>query len=128
MCGLLNAYSKKEHVLYGERSSDTRATGGHSTNSGSVQVAGQLRVSSNGVREALVDIDGVRKSNNGGVSTLFLADCSDDDIMREFSEGIKSGARRHEDGYVVRTPSGVNIQFYTRSDGKIKTFFPIFED
>ncbi len=120
---------KRSHVLYGEvNASGTKATGGHSTYSGEVVTVGDVEVASNGVRRARVTIDGYEKTNNGGKSTLFPEDWSDVDIMREFSDGLKSGAVPSNGGYKVTTPGGVDIQFYIKNGtDEISTFYPVFE-
>lgn len=118
---------RQSHVLEGQLSG-TRATGGHSTNSGSVQIVGEVQVASNGVRQAPVTINDVPKSNNRGVSTLFPEEWSDTRILNEFSEGLSNGASTHPaGGFVTTTPSGVNIRFHRNSSGEITTFFPMFE-
>lgn len=115
-------YSRREHVLYG----DSNAKGGHSTNSGDVVPRGEVEVADNGVRRAIVDINGVEKSNYGGKSTLFPESWTDADIMREFSEGLTNGSVRANGGYITTTPSGVRVQFYLSGDN-VRSFYPVFE-
>ncbi|EFO29948.1 hypothetical protein TRICHSKD4_5789 [Roseibium sp. TrichSKD4] len=116
------------HVLHG----DVRAsgpTGGHSTNSGSVKTIGNVEVGHGGVRRAQVAIHGQAKSNNGGVSTLFPASWSDQRILREFSQGLRTGVTSSNPITGVPrvvSPSGVTIEFIRRG-GEIKTFYPVFE-
>ncbi|KZL15776.1 polymorphic toxin-type HINT domain-containing protein [Pseudovibrio sp. Ad37] len=119
--------SRVDHVLKGDVGPNG-PTGGHSTNSGSVQTVGQVEVGHGGVRRAQVEIHGQPKSNNGGVTTLFPDGWSDQRIVTEFSQGLRTGATSTGPGGNPRvvTPSGVTVE-YVRSGDRIVTFYPIFE-
>jgi hypothetical protein len=78
------------------------------------------------VCDAQVSINGVNKINGGGYSTLFLEGWSDEKIVREFSEGLKSGSTvLGPFGRETVTPSGVTIKYFVMK-GRIDTFYPVF--
>jgi filamentous hemagglutinin len=122
------AESKRDHVLKGEYISPKNVKGGHSTNSGDVVIVGKVETGVGDVRKAKVEINGHPKTNNNGESTLFPESWSDEDIMREFSEGLKLGSVPNNRGQLVTTPGGVKIQYYTNPTGSITTFYPLFEE
>lgn len=119
-----------KHVLQGEHGTNT-VKGGHSTNNENVEIT-DIRADDNGVREAHVSVDGKPKTNGYGpnrdIGTLFPEEWSDQRIVDEFSEGLRSGAFPHPaGGDFVTSPSGVKIKFYKTGMGVITTFFPLID-
>ena len=116
------------HVLNGEVGVKG-ATGGHSTNSGSVKIIGDIETGYAGVRQAKVTINGNVKSINDGISTLFPESWSDKEIIGEFAKGLRTGitSRNPKSGLPrVVTPRGVTIEFAMKGN-QIKTFYPVFQ-
>ncbi|WP_339278867.1 EndoU domain-containing protein [Paenibacillus sp. FSL W8-1187] len=117
-----------EHILDGELNRRGRGVGYHyegmPTARGRVIPGTESPPNAHGVYQAQVEIDGVPKTGNQGMSTFFPKDMSPQQIVDSINEAFAN--QRHVTGntYTGTTSSGMRIDMYLDRSGSIISAFP----
>ncbi|MFM7488087.1 MAG: EndoU domain-containing protein, partial [Cytophagales bacterium] len=62
--------------------------------------------------------------SNGGYSTFFPEDCSEEKTLEAISEAYRGKRKVNGELYEGKTKDGITIQFYAKPDGFIASAFP----
>jgi len=121
-----------KHVFEGEINARGQAVGYHSEvmpNSPGRPIPGtESSPNQYGVYRAEIEVNGVPKTSNGGISTFFPKDWDAQEIVNAINEAYRNkqfvpGTRNT---YVGDLPNGMEIQMYINGDGKIISAYPLY--
>ncbi|SDY99908.1 EndoU nuclease [Bacillus sp. 166amftsu] len=121
-----------KHVFEGEINARGQAVGYHSEvmpNSPGRPISGtESSPNQYGVYRAEIEVNGVPKTSNGGISTFFPEDWDTQEIVNAINEAYRNkqfvpGTRNT---YVRDLPNGMEIQMYINGDGKIISAYPLY--
>ncbi|YCA45491.1 EndoU domain-containing protein [Bacillus sp. JZ8] len=119
-----------EHVLQGEINWSGKAVGFHyeglPSQKGNVIPGTATVPNSNGVYEAKVEVNGILKTANNGMSSFFPKDMSPQQIVDSINEAYnnKSFVEGTRNTYTGKTSTGIEINMYLNKQGKIISAFP----
>ncbi|MFL0252543.1 EndoU domain-containing protein [Clostridium neuense] len=122
-----------EHILEGQLNARGKAVGFHyegmPTAKGKIIPGTESAPNEFGVYTAKVEVDGVPKTANGGMSSFFPKNWSAQDIVDGINEayGSKEFVRGSRNTFRGKTSQGIRIEMYIDSaTGKIISAFPIY--
>jgi len=119
-----------EHILEGEINRQGEAVGFHyeglSTAKGKVVEGTRTDPDTNGVYEAEVEIDGIKKSGNKGISTFFPLYWSTQEVIDGINEAYETKQFISGNTYEGLTEEGIVIRMYLDEEEKIISAFPIY--
>ncbi|MBJ8027868.1 EndoU domain-containing protein [Bacillus cereus group sp. N21] len=121
-----------KHVFEGEINARGQAVGYHSevipNSPGRLMPGTESSPNQYGVYRAEIEVNGVPKTSNGGISTFFPKDWDAQEIVNAINEAYRNkqfvpGTRNT---YVGDLPNGMEIQMYINGDGKIISAYPLY--
>jgi hypothetical protein len=134
LCAQTITEKTKRHIFKGEINRQGKAVGCHHVNAINQYKTAQLILNtrkngSNGLFKAKVRVkneDGrwITKVSNGGYSTFFPEDWSEEKTIEAIKEAYRSKRRVNSELFEGKTKDGITIQFYAKPDGFIASAFP----
>jgi len=127
-------FSRKliEHIFMGTINSKGNATGYHydgiTDSPGKIIDGTKGKDDENGVYTAQIEVDGVAKISNRGMSSFYPEDMTPQEVVDAINEAYETRQEIAEDKYEGETSRGFLIQMYIDDNGRITTAFPIYED
>ncbi len=120
-----------EHIFEGTVNKKGEASGYHydgiEGTAGEIIDGTKSAPDKNGVYEAQVTVNGIKKSGNGGYSTFYPEDLSPQEVVDMINEAYEN--REHIGGNTYAGVAGdIEIDMYLTDDGMIISAFPIKED
>jgi len=119
-----------EHILEGEINRQGEAVGFHynmlETKKGEIIENTKTPVDSNGVYEAQVEIDGVKKRGNNGYSTFFPDEWDTQEVIDAINDAYEHRQFIHGNTYEGITEDGVILRMYVTNDEQIISAFPLY--
>lgn len=120
-----------EHIFEGTVNKKGEASGYHydgiEGTAGEIIDGTKSAPDKNGVYEARVMVNGIKKSGNGGYSTFYPEGLSPQEVVDMINEAYEN--REHVSGNTYAGVSGdIEIDMYLTDDGMIISAFPIKED
>lgn len=74
-----------------------------------------------------VEVDGIAKSGNGGMSTFYPDNMSPQEVIDAINEAYDNGVNTRGNTYVGESENGLGITMYLDANDKIISAFPIYE-
>lgn len=134
LCAQTITEKTKRHIFKGEINRQGKAVGCRHVNAINEYKTAQLvpntrKNGPNGLFKAKVpvkNVDGrwITKVSNGGYSTFFPEDWSEEKTLEAISEAYRGKRKVNGELYEGKTKDGITIQFYAKPDGFIASAFP----
>lgn len=122
-----------EHILEGEINSRGKAVGFHYEDfpgtKGKVIEGTESKENKYGVYTAKVEVDGVKKTSNGGKSSFFPEDWSPQQVVDAINEAYndKEFVKGSKNSYIGETKDGMEISMYIdQKTDQIISAFPVY--
>lgn len=123
--------SAVEHIFNGEVNRRGQAVGYHyegiEESPGNVIEGTKNEPDENGVYIASVEVDGIAKSGNGGMSTFYPDNMSPQEVIDAINEAYNNRVNTRGNTYVGESENGLGITMYLDANDKIISSFPIYE-
>ncbi len=121
-----------EHIFSGTINRKGNATGYHydgiTDSAGRIIEGSKSQADENGIYEGRVEVNGIKKSGNGGYSTFFPESMTPQDVIDAVNEAYESRQQTGDSLYAGLTDEGIEIDMALTDDGKIITAYPIMEN
>lgn len=120
-----------EHIFNGEINRRGQAVGYHyegiEESPGNIIEGTKNEPDKNGVYIASVEVDGIAKSGNGGMSTFYPDNMSPQEVIDAINEAYDNRVNTRCNTYVGESENGLGITMYLDANDKIISAFPIYE-
>lgn len=119
------------HIFNGEINRRGQATGYHyegiENSSGKIIDGTKNEKDNNGVYEAKVEVNGISKAGNGGMSSFYPENLTPQEVIDAINQAYDSRVNLRGNAYVWESDGGLEIEMYLDADNKIISAFPIYK-